>query len=311
MQRVIGSLYWIFLRGLSYLPFSALYLVSSILCEFIFSGLKYRRKVVRENLKQSFPEKTDHELFIIERKFYQSLVDIFFECIKTYSLSDRKIRLRFQIENPELIEELFKEGRSIFLLGSHQFNWEWANHALSIASKYPLLGVFLPINNRYVDDLFLKIRSLRGQILIPASEFKKEFPKYSPQPTLSVLMGDQNPGDPNKAFWIPFLGREAPFHGGLERVARRQPVAVVYGEIIKIKRGFYRGKIHLVCKDSTQIQPGEITHRYVTLLDESIRRQPENWVWSHRRWRHQRPVAQQKSVPIESSQYANSIPELV
>jgi len=292
MSRLFGWFFRFLLLGLSLLPFSLLYFFSDRITWLIYEKLGYRRKVVRANLEGCFPEKTSEELSKIENKYYHSLVDIIFECIKLFSLSDRQIRERFIIENSSLLQELHAEGRSVFLLGSHQFNWEWANHALTLSTPHQLIGVYLPLNNQIIDEMFYKLRSSRGQLLMGASQFKKDFPQYQSQnpaqKTISVLMGDQNPGDPGKAFWVSFLGQESPFHGGLERIARRQPVAVVLGEAIKTKRGYYRSQLHLICKDSTQTQPGEITYQYAKLLEASIRRQPENWVWSHRRWRHTR-----------------------
>lgn len=239
-----------------------------------------------QNLLQAFPEKTPEERIQIAKRFYRNLSDMMVETIKMASISERMIKKRFS-GDLSLLARLEKEGRGYQIHLGHYFNWEWANFFIKTKVHLPFLVTYMPLSNKAANRLFLYIRSRFGSIMIPANEVQQAMKPWQGEPFINVLVADQNPGNPRRAYWLSFMNRITPFYKGPELSARRRDMPVVYGEIQKIKRGYYHIKIELISNSPQQEEEGFITKRFVELLEEEIGSRPENWVWSHRRWKYE------------------------
>jgi KDO2-lipid IV(A) lauroyltransferase len=273
-----------FVYGLSLLPYWFIYGFADILFLLLYYVIGYRRKLVMENLRNAFPEKTEEQLRLISRRFYRDFIDNFLEAVKLLSISRRELDKRFRCDY-SLIERLYAEGKSCQLHLGHVFNWEYANAACSASVPFKFLVVYMPVRSKPVDRLFRKLRERFGTILLPATEMRKAMIPYRREQSVLVLVADQNPGSPQNSYWCDFMGRPAPFVKGPEKGARFNNIPAIFASIRKVKRGYYKADLVMGAQEPRDLPEGELTRRFVRFLENEIREQPEIWLWSHRRWK--------------------------
>ena len=279
MYRFIYGIFYL----ISLLPFWVLYGISDFLYFVFYLLLGYRKNVVSENLSKSFPEKSKKERLHIEKKFYRNLCDSIVETIKMLSISEKELSKRFET-NWEIVNNLGDTNGVAFV--SHQFNWEWGTLLTNAKIDKQFVGPYLPLASDTFDKLITNMRSRFGTIGIPANKMARAIPKYQAENTLWGFVADQTPADTRRCAWEEFFNRKTAFAKGGELLTRRYNLPVFMGEMIKIKRGYYQCKLKLTFENPRETKDGEITAAYVRFLEDSIKRQPENWVWSHRRWKH-------------------------
>lgn len=285
-------LYYLIIRPLSILPYGLLYLLSDGFYLLIYNILGYRRKVVLQNLRNSFPGLNDREIKSIERKFYHHLCDLIIESLKNFHVNARSASKRYKLLNPDLLDKYYRENRSVALIGGHLGNWEGYALSLPIYFKHYPLGIYTPLNNKFLDKKVKRSRSRFGTEMIDKSLFKERMEQLEgTKPLLPVFVGDQAPFNVKRAHWMEFLHQDTPVFKGTERYARRYNMPVVYFEIQKVKRGYYEAELKVVTENPLETADGEITEKHTRLLEESIRKQPGIWLWSHRRWKRKRPEA--------------------
>jgi KDO2-lipid IV(A) lauroyltransferase len=276
------------LYGLLYLisliPFFIIYRISDFVYFLLFHVLDYRKKVVMKNLEIAFPEKTAIEREKIARQFYKNLVDTFIESIKMLSMSRREINKRAVMDITPMIP-LIEQGKNIQMHSGHQMNWEYANWALSYQMTIPLVGVYAKIGNEAVDRLFRKLRSQGGTVLVSTDEFKSKAHTVFKKQYAIGLIADQNPARPHAAYWLNFFDRPVSFPTGPETGARKNNPAIVFVKFIRVKRGYYRYEVNVVTTDGASFKEGELTRMYRDFLEDTIRKDPSNYLWTHRRWR--------------------------
>ncbi len=250
----------------------------------LYRCLRYRVYVVRENLRFAFPEKSVTELTQIERRFYRNLVDTFVETIRMISMSmpnfDRVVDLDLTPIQPYL-----DSGRPIHFLSGHQFNWEIGNWALGRKLPIPFLAVYMPLKNPIMDRIFLEMRSRSGSIMIAVPSFSQQLSEWTAKSYGLGLAADQNPAKAGSAFWLNFMHRPTPFVTGPEKGAARNRTASVFIHFIRVKRGKYHMVLEPMGEDGSLLEMGELTRKYRDLLESSIRKNPDNYLWSHRRWK--------------------------
>jgi len=272
------------LYAISLLPFFVLYAISDFFYFLAYRLLSYRKDVVFGNLDIAFPEKSQEEKEVIARKFYKNLIDTFIESIKLLSISDEAFKKRATI-NFQPIVELLAKGKNVQLHSGHQMNWEYGHWAVALQVPVPWLGVYMRINNKAVGRLFYKIRNKGKTVLIAAHEFKSRAHEcFTDQYTMGLL-ADQNPGEPASGYWLNFFNRPVPFPKGPDSGARKNNTAVVFVKFVKLKRGFYHFETNLITENAVSLQAGELTLLYRDFLEETIRESPDNYLWSHRRWK--------------------------
>ena len=272
------------------LPLRILYLFSDIFYLILYKVAGYRRQVVAINLRNAFPEKSEAERRIIERRFYRHLADLFVETLKVTHMSARQISKRFRIRDLSLVHRLYNEGRDIITVCSHYNNWEWLS-SLSLA-LYTKLTVYKPLKNKYFDRFILKLRTKHGAIASPMHYILRTLVTYRKKNirTATGFIADQTPPPDENAYWTTFLNQDTGFYRGAEKVAVMFDMAVVYFHIIKVRRGYYEVDIKLITEHAKAEAPDFITFRTIEMLEEIIRDKPEYWLWSHRRWKHKKPV---------------------
>ena len=268
----------------SLLPFFILYGISDFFAFLLYNIIKYRKDVVLSNLKIAFPEKTDEERKNIAKKFYQYFTDTMIESLKFISISKKQL-LKRSTGSFDIINELIDKGYNINLMAGHQFNWEYANLLYAINLKIPFVGIYMPIKNKIFEKIFYDLRSRYGTILISASDFKNKMHDVFKNQYMLALAADQNPGAAASGYWLNFFGRATPFVTGPEKGAVKNNAAVVYVGFKKIKRGYYHFTTTLLTAQSAHTKTGELTCIYRDILEKTIKEDPANYLWSHRRFK--------------------------
>src|SRR6185437_10835773 len=220
-------LFYGFLYLLSLLPMRLLYLVSDAIYGIVYYVFGYRKKIVMNNLRQAFPEKTEAECTRIAKKFYRNFIDSFIEVIKLVSASDAWVSKRFTAD-VAVLDELYATGKACQLHLGHTFNWEWGQLALTPLTKYKILVVYMPISSKMLEKLFYRLRIRSGNVFLPAPKMREAMVQYLPTQYLLGLVADQCPGNMQTSWWIDFMGRPAPFASGPEKGARAGQLPVVF-----------------------------------------------------------------------------------
>ncbi|GAB3640182.1 lysophospholipid acyltransferase family protein [Spirosoma arcticum] len=278
----------LFFRLLSRLPLRFLYIISNFLYFLLLYVVRYRRRVVLENLRSSFPEKTAAEIQAVARGFYRNLTDLIVETIKMPALSPDELRQRVRFTNAELVQTRLRAGQTVIGMASHQGNWEWIPSA-SVLNDMPVDSVYKPLNNAFFEEIMRTVRSSFGAVPTPMTSLPRQLVVRKDVPRIIALVSDQMPGAPEHAYWTNFLHRDTPFYPGTERLARSRKFAVFYLQLVRLRRGYYEATFTLIAEPPYEaVPPGLILERYRDLLEETIRRYPADWLWSHKRWKHQR-----------------------
>lgn len=268
----------------SLLPFFILYGISNVVAWLLYAVFKYRKDVVMGNLIIAFPEKSAEERKKIAQNFYRYFTDTLMESLKFISLSKKQL-LKRSTGSFDLINKLIDKGYNINLMAGHQFNWEYANLLYAYHLKIPFVGIYMPIKNKAFEKIFYNFRNRYGTILISATDFKNKMHDVFKNQYLLALAADQNPGLPTSGYWLNFFGKPTPFVMGPEKGAVKNNAAVVYIGFKKIKRGYYHFTTTLLCENSAHTQPGELTCLYRDVLEKTIKEDPANYLWSHRRFK--------------------------
>jgi KDO2-lipid IV(A) lauroyltransferase len=287
--------FYSFFYLISLLPWRILYLISDGIAFILRRVIKYRVGVVDANLAIAFPEKSIEERKMIAKQFYQQFTDSFMETIKIVSISDKTFQKRFT-SNIEVLNELYQSGQNIQYMAGHFFNWEFANWGVAKYGKCPFLAVYMPLSNKSFNKLIYDLRARYGSVLIPATSFRTQFAKYVAQGQYGLaLAADQNPGNPEQAYWVNFFGRLTPFVKGPEKGAKLNNTAQVFVHFYRTKRGYYHSEYEIMTTEPNQYEDGQLTLQYVKLLEEKIKLNPSNYLWSHRRWKYNfDPIAHEK-----------------
>jgi KDO2-lipid IV(A) lauroyltransferase len=270
------------------MPFRLLYFLSDGIYFLLYRVVRYRKRVVFNNLRNSFPEKSDKELKIIARKFYHHLSDVLVESMKAFTMKEEDVVKRYEYENTEFLDELYRQGKSVICVGGHYNNWEWAGIASGTQLKHLPVGFYKPLTNKLVDDYVQKTRVRGRSLLVSISNTSAVFSKDYGEPAIFYMVADQSPSNARLAYWVQFLNRDTATLHGPEKYARLYNLPVVFAFPRKIKRGHYKLKFIMLVEDPSKTKTGEITQIYMSALEKIIREKPEYYLWSHRRWKHKR-----------------------
>jgi len=279
--------YYILILPLSLLPYPLLYLLSDIIFLIMYRVIGYRKEVVFTNLKNSFPNKSKQELKKIMSDFYRHLCDIIMESVKGFTISEKQLRKRLIIKNPEFSNYFADKRQSIIFVGGHYNNWEICAQAFAMYSNHKCIGIYKPLSNAFINDKIYTSRSKYGMHLISMKQTKKSF-EDGDEPKAIVFGSDQNPANPKRAHWVQFLNQDTGVLFGVERYAKEYDWPVVFVSISKVKRGYYEVEYSLVTDNPNEEPHGKITEDFTKRLEQDIINQPQYWLWSHKRWKHKR-----------------------
>lgn len=272
---------------ISRLPLRILYLFADIVFFVSYYVVGYRKKVVTKNLKTAFPEKSNTEIKTIRRKFYKNFSDYMAETIKSFTISDRELRVRMQHLNQDVFQQAKEEKKNVILLAGHVFNWEWITPLATIIPQESCHPVYRKVNNSFWEDKVKIIRNKFGNKAIEAKEVIRHILR-NPNDGNSVYMfvADQTPHSSEVNFGINFLNQPTPAFIGYDKLATRMDMIFVYCEMKKVKRGFYQVNYYRIEADGEKFQEFEVVKKFHKLLENTINKRPDNWLWSHRRWKY-------------------------
>ncbi|HWK56136.1 MAG TPA: lysophospholipid acyltransferase family protein [Parapedobacter sp.] len=274
-----------FIYLLSLLPFRVLYALSDLGYVLLYHIIGYRKAVVFKNLRNAFPEKSEDERRQIARRFYRFLPDLLVEAIKMRSISADQVEKRMMMYQTEELERHFRAGKGVIAVTAHYGNWELGIHRISLFTEHPALIIYKPLNNKSFDTVYNGIRSRFGAIMVPMKLTLRKIIAYRHQPHISVFVADQTPGRSDSHYFINFLNQKTPVYTGVEKIARATGFPVVFCHIDRVKRGHYCCKFTTLVEEPATVPVHGITDIHNKFTEDIIRRKPELWLWSHRRWK--------------------------
>ena len=287
-RKMIG--YYIvraFVALLRWMTFRWIYRFSDVLYFFIYRVVGYRKSVVRQNIRKAFPDIDKGEARKIERDFYHFFCDLFLETFKGISMTRKQLTRRYKVLHKEVMREFEREGTGAIICSGHLGNWEWGATSLCTHTLRPMVGIFKPIKNQRLNDYFKETRSRFGIHLAATTETGQAFKRFVGKKAYFMLVGDQNPSNLERAYWVDFFGSRLPALHGIEYYARRFDLPVIYFAIRPVRRGHYEIVPEILVRHPNELAEGEITQIYMKRLEEEIRLYPGYFIWSHKRWKHE------------------------
>jgi KDO2-lipid IV(A) lauroyltransferase len=291
MNAVIYYLALPFVYLLSYSPFWLLYRISDFCFAVLYYVVGYRKQVVLTNLRNSFPEKTEKEIKEIRKKFYRYFCDLILETLKTLTITPEAVRRRveFKEEDKAVFQQFSERSQSTIIVMGHWGNWELAGARFAAENICPLFVIYHPLRNPYFEQLIVHMRTRLGNGLFAMKDTFREMVRRRKELTTTAFIADQTPHNLKTAIWTEFLHQDTPIFPGPEVVAKKLNYPVIYVGTRRLKRGHYRLECELLFSEPKDTEDGVITERHTRRLEQDINKQPEIWLWTHRRWKHRRP----------------------
>ncbi len=276
----------ILLRLISRLPFSVLYILADILFMISYYVIQYRKKIVRRNLKNSFPENSLKAIKKIEKEFYQNLSDYTVETLKLLTISPEEIQSRMRYTNPEMVFDYRDQNQSVILLSSHQFNWEWLLASGTLSLKMPIDFVYQTIKNSFFDQVMQTCRTRFGAYAIKRNQVARELIKRKGILRGIAIVADQYPGRGNdKKYPTRFLNQETVFYYGSQQMALLTQFPTLYGAVKRVKRGYYTCTLIKIDEPPYEKGTETVVENYARAVEKVIMEYPSGWLWSHNRWK--------------------------
>ncbi|AZA83886.1 lipid A biosynthesis acyltransferase [Chryseobacterium lactis] len=283
MNILIKILYFI-----SKLPLKVLYIFSDVIFFLNYYLVGYRKKVITQNLRNSFPEKSEEEIKEIRTKFYRNFSDYLVETIKSFSISETEARVRMQHINQDVFHDIQKEGKNIILLAGHVFNWEWINALAKIVPQKHCHPVYRKVNSDFWENQMKKVRNKFGNEALEANEvIRNIFRTKNDGSSIYMFVADQTPHFSNVTYGLEFLNQRTPAFIGYDKLATRMDLAFIYCEMKKVKRGYYQVNYYRIYPDNEKFTENEVVRKFHKLLENTLRKRPDNYLWSHRKWKYQ------------------------
>ena len=288
MQLLSYILLYPLLWLMSILPMRLLFIISDVISFILYYIIGYRKKIVRSKIKLCFPEKTHKERLDIEKKAFRHFVDVFMELIKSFTITEKEISKRLLITNPELPDSFYDQNKSVIFLSGHYANWEWVSFIVERSLKYNMSVVYKQLTNVYFDRLIKKTRIKFGVKFVPTKEFYPEILTNIKNNKIQAygFLADQNPRWEKIKYWGKFMGIDVPIIVGPETIARKLDLPVFYFQTERVKRGVYQSTFVLLEEQPKQAPLYQLTDKYMGELENQIRKSPEYYFWTHRRFRH-------------------------
>lgn len=293
MQLLVFVLVYPLLWFISILPYRLFYWVSDFFFFLIYRVVGYRKKVVYDNLKLVFPEKSEDEIKQIRHDFFSHMCDMFMEMVKTMNLSKEEVAKRYKVTNIEVLQEIEKT-KSVLIVCSHYANWEW-NVSINNYVQSKGYAVYQKIGNDYFDKWIKRVRERWNTTLITQKQTVKTVVRDKRDGITGVfgMVSDQSPQVHRAQYWKEFMGIKVPIFNGAELMARKMDLAVVFLKVSKVKRGFYQAELIPITTSGSQTEKNEITDTFLRFTEKQIREKPEHYLWTHRRWKHRDKVPPQ------------------
>ncbi len=280
----------VFVYVVSLFPLGLLYQFSHVMFFLLFYFPGYRKKVVYNNLSKAFPDKNTEERIIIRRKFYRHLSNLIVETVKLHTLSPARLKQRccFTPEAAELINGYLQKGQSVIMVMGHYGNWEWFGSSIYPAFGVSPIAAYRPLKNRVFDRLMKKLRTRFGTRIAPMKDFPRKMFSLRKEVTAALLIADQTPSKSN-AHWVDFLNQDTPVFKGTAKLSRMFDFPLIFCLPRPSRRGYYEVHAKLITENPKEHDEETVSAMHTQALEEEIKKAPEYWLWTHRRWKHERP----------------------
>lgn len=287
MKSLSYYLLYAFSLMFAILPLRVLYVISDVFYYLNYYVVQYRKKIVFQNLRNSFPEKGDQEIKAIAKKFYRHFGDLFVETLKMMHMPLSESRKRITLKNPEILEKLYSKNKLITVALGHYNNWEWIS--MMSMPEFLVISLYKPLHDPNFDRFMLKLRTMKGSILVSTTQTLRFLNSWNEPEKRGFFcfIADQSPLLKDIHYWTQFLNQTTPIFIGIEKIAVKFNLPVCFFRLEKVKRGYYQLEIVPITENPAGTKPYEITEAHVRLLEDDIRKKPEFWLWSHRRWKRQ------------------------
>jgi KDO2-lipid IV(A) lauroyltransferase len=285
MDYLIYLVFRAFILLFRFIPFRLLYGFADLIYYMVYYIIGYRKKVVFTNLQNSYPGKSKREITAIAKGFYHHFADMLIESMKAFNMTEDEVVRRYKFKNTAFLEEFYKQGRQMICVAGHYGNWEWAGIASGTQLWHKPVGFYKPLSNKFIDRYIQRTR-VRGRsrlasILKTAETFRTDWG----EPSMFYMVADQSPSSTRLAFWVNFMNQDTATLHGPEKYARLFDLPVVIASARRVKRGYYEVEFKMLEPEPLKTKTGEITGRYMQMLEELINENPQYYLWSHRRWK--------------------------
>jgi Kdo2-lipid IVA lauroyltransferase/acyltransferase len=286
MQALLFFLSYPFIYLISLLPFGLLYRLSDVLYHLLkFSG--YRKKVIIQNLRNSFPDKTEREILLICSRYYRYLCDLILETLKTLNMSAAESAERCLFHKQPWLDEFYQSKKSFIIVMGHYGNWEWAGPSFTLNTKHQLVVIYRPLSNPYFEKMMVRMRTRFNTKITAVNQTLRDMVANRALITATAFIADQTATKKN-AYWMQFLNQDTAVFTGPEKLATKFNYPVVYMNVLRPRRGYYEVYPELLFEKPQDTSENEISHAFMKRLEREIVAEPSLWLWSHRRWKHKR-----------------------
>ncbi len=270
------------------LPGNVLYKMSYGIAFILRDVIGYRKQVVLTNIRNSFPEKSEAEIKQIYHESYRHLADRVVENLKCFSITMKEVEQRVQISNPEVLVDCYNRGQHLVMMVGHIATWEFGGYRAITASAHDNFAIVAVVSNPYFNRLIQRTRSKMGMNLVMMDKSKEFLTKPLTKVTAGIFISDQSPSNMKTCYWTTFLGQDTAFFTGAERYARMHNAMVIYPKITERSHGYFTAEIIEITRDPNSLPEFGVTEKFVRILEQQIRENPSDWLWSHKRWKHKR-----------------------
>jgi len=281
-------LYYLVMIPLSYFPLGILYLLSDGAYLTLTKLIPYRKKLILKHLTTCFPQYKQSEINALYKAFMHHFCDLLVEGLKNLTISEKSLRTRMRILNPEVMDTLFEQKKNVVLVSGHYNNWEWFISLQARLFSHQVFGIGMPMSNSFFNQKINQRRERFGMKVVHAKNYQDAL-HHAKRPFAVLNLSDQSPGDSMKSYWTTFLGHETAVLFGTELIANQFDCAVVFFKTRKIKRGYYGIELEILTESPRSCEWGEITEKHVNCLEQLIDEYPQYWLWSHNRWKRSVP----------------------
>jgi len=285
IKRGIAHVGVFFLCLISLLPLQILFIFARLLYYILYYVIRYRKNVVRNNLTNSFPEKSEQEIIKIEKKYFKFLANLIFEIIKQKTISKKETLKRVKFVGIEQLEAHFSEGESVLACTGHYGNWELGTLALGLNISAKTIVIYKPINNKTFEYWFNKLRTKFGNVFVAMKQTLRSMATYKNEPSLLCFASDQSPTREESKYFPTFLNQPTAALLGVEKIAKSTNRPIYYFKVSSVKTGYYTVEVLPMCLNPSLTADGEITNMHFKFLEDIIKEQPQYWLWSHKRWK--------------------------
>ncbi len=281
-------LFRLILLPLSRLPMRVLYLLADVLWPLVYYVIRYRREVVHNNLSMAFPEESPGVISKWEKIYFRRLFDLIVESVKAFTISEEELKARYKVKKPEVAANIYREGKSMILVGGHLHNWEWLVLGQNLLFDFQAVGVGQPLTSQDFARRMFQARSRFGMWIVDQTNVRESIDQWHQEGVkMSVLMlADQSPNSVDRCYWAWFLGLPTPVIYGPEYFAKKYDLSVVFFSVTRPRRGYYEMELTLISDTPSATEYGFVTAQHTCLLEQAIRHDPTGWTWSHKRWKH-------------------------